>query len=90
MRADVNVTEKVRTAYGQEWDGGDVRAAAVRAFLAVLADPEVVAGIAEVLYDYGLYCQECDYEGWDTCWECREVCAGYAGAVVEWLGGEGR
>jgi hypothetical protein len=38
--------------------------------------------IARAIYDDGAYCGDCDYEGWDTCEECRDTVYRYADSVM--------
>lgn len=47
---------------------------------------EVRERIARALYEAGAYCGNCEYDGWDSCAECREVLYRYAYAVLGVLG----
>ncbi|AOY72070.1 hypothetical protein ARZXY2_2540 [Arthrobacter sp. ZXY-2] len=38
--------------------------------------------LAKVLYREGAYCGSCEYEGWETCADCRRCCDGYATAIL--------
>lgn len=59
------------------------------------AEP-VLAGqreqIATVIYNKGAYCGNCDYDGWDSCVDCRSCCLVYADAALaelrDWLTGQ--
>jgi hypothetical protein len=38
--------------------------------------------IARALYEKGAYCGVCDFDGFDTCSECRATVRGYASTVL--------
>lgn len=58
--------------------------------------------LARIVNVEGAWCGECEFEGWDSCAECRSSCRGFADAIlaagwtkprtditVEWGTGEG-
>jgi hypothetical protein len=48
-----------------------------------------IEAVARSVYDEGAWCGDCEYEGWDTCSVCREVCDKYARAAVAALAAQG-
>jgi hypothetical protein len=41
-------------------------------------DDETVEAIAKELYGEGAWCGNCDFGGWGSCEDCRNVCRTYA------------
>lgn len=66
-------------------------AARIRAFLlplsAVCGDIAALRErLALVVYKQGAYCGDCEYDGWDSCEDCRRCVYGYVDAVLADLG----
>lgn len=43
---------------------------------------EIRERLAKTMHTEGAWCGDCEFEGWDSCSECRRVCLTYADAVL--------
>lgn len=50
------------------------------------AEDDAVEQAARALHDEGVWCGECEFDGWDSCPECRRVCLTAARAALDAAG----